>query len=192
MKWKSVSRVRLFVTPKDYTVHGILQATPGVGSCSLLQGIFPTQGSNPGLPHCRRILYHWAAREAWGLCRTGEKRRPKAASFWEIPGPGIPGVLHLSVPQWALPSGSKIMMPSCFPSYDLKAGLSLVSLVAECKEPACQCRRCRFDPWVGRSPGGRNGNPFQYSCLENPTDRGAWWATVHGVANELVTKQQQQ
>ena len=34
----------------------------------------------------------------------------------------------------------------------------------------------------GRSPGGGNGNPLQYSCLENPTDRGAWWAAVHGVA----------
>ena len=33
----------------------------------------------------------------------------------------------------------------------------------------------------GRSPGGRNGNPLQYSCLENPTDRGAWWAIVHRV-----------
>ena len=36
----------------------------------------------------------------------------------------------------------------------------------------------------GRSPGGRNGNPFHYSCLENPTDRGAWWATVHGFTKE--------
>ena len=34
----------------------------------------------------------------------------------------------------------------------------------------------------GRSPGGGHGNPLQYSCLENPMDRGAWWATVHGVA----------
>ena len=37
-------------------------------------------------------------------------------------------------------------------------------------------------PGSGISPGGRNGNPLQYSCLENPMDRGAWWATVHGVA----------
>ena len=37
-------------------------------------------------------------------------------------------------------------------------------------------------PGLGRSPGGEHGNPFQYSCLGNPTDRGAWWATVHGVA----------
>ena len=35
---------------------------------------------------------------------------------------------------------------------------------------------------LGRSPGGGHGNPLQYSCLENPMDRGAWWATVHGVA----------
>ena len=34
---------------------------------------------------------------------------------------------------------------------------------------------------VGRSPGGGNGNPLQYSCLENSMDRGAWWATVHVV-----------
>ena len=45
----------------DYKVHGILQAGilhTGVGSCSILQGIFPTQGLNPGLPHWRQILYH--------------------------------------------------------------------------------------------------------------------------------------
>ena len=38
----------------------------------------------------------------------------------------------------------------------------------------------RLIPGVGRSPGKGNGNPFQYSCLGNPMDRGAWWATVHG------------
>ena len=37
-------------------------------------------------------------------------------------------------------------------------------------------------PGLGRSPGEGNGSPLQYSCLENPMDRGAWWATVHGVA----------
>ena len=36
-------------------------------------------------------------------------------------------------------------------------------------------------PGSGRSPGEENGNPLQYSCLENPMDRGAWWATVHRV-----------
>ena len=37
-------------------------------------------------------------------------------------------------------------------------------------------------PGLGRSPGERNGNPLQYSCLGKPMDRGIWWATVHGVA----------
>ena len=42
-------------------------------------------------------------------------------------------------------------------------------------------------PGSGRSPGGGHGNPLQYSCLENPMDRGAWWATIH-----KVTKNQTQ
>ena len=37
-------------------------------------------------------------------------------------------------------------------------------------------------PGLGRSPGEGNGNPLQYSCLENPMDRGAWWATVRGIS----------
>ena len=37
-------------------------------------------------------------------------------------------------------------------------------------------------PGLGRSPGGGNGNPLQYSCLENPMDRGAWQAIVHSIA----------
>ena len=40
-------------------------------------------------------------------------------------------------------------------------------------------------PGSGRSPGKINSNPLQYSCLENPKDRGAWRATVHGVTKEL-------
>ena len=39
-------------------------------------------------------------------------------------------------------------------------------------------------PGSGRSPGEGNGNPLQYSCLENPMDRGAWWAIVHGATKE--------
>ena len=61
------------------------------------------------------------------------------------------------------------------------------------RESACQCRRCRrwgFYPGSGRSPGEGNGSPLQYSCLENPMDRGAWWATVHGVAKESDTPSQ--
>ena len=50
------------------------------------------------------------------------------------------------------------------------------------KEPVCQCRRdVGLIPELGTSLGEGNGNPFQYSCLENPMDRGAWRATFHRV-----------
>ena len=41
---------------------------------------------------------------------------------------------------------------------------------------------------LGKSPGEGNGNRFQYSCLENSKDRGAWWATVHGVSKSHMTE----
>ena len=50
------------------------------------------------------------------------------------------------------------------------------------KESACNAGDLGLIPRLGRSPGEGNGYPLQYSCLENPMDRGAWWATVHGVA----------
>ena len=50
------------------------------------------------------------------------------------------------------------------------------------KESACNTGDPGLIPGLGRSPGEGNGNPLQYSCLENSMDRGAWWATVHGVA----------
>ena len=53
------------------------------------------------------------------------------------------------------------------------------------KESACRrrsCRRRRFDLWVRKNPWRRKWQSAQYSCLENPMDRGAWRATVHGVA----------
>ena len=49
------------------------------------------------------------------------------------------------------------------------------------KESACSAGDQGSIPWLGRSPGEGNGCPLQYSCLENPMERGAWWATVHGV-----------
>ena len=55
------------------------------------------------------------------------------------------------------------------------------------KKPPANAGDTGSFPGPGRSSGERNGNPFQYSWLGNPVDRGAWWATVHG-----VTKSQRQ
>ena len=64
------------------------------------------------------------------------------------------------------------------------------------KNLPAKARDADLIPGLGRrSPGERNGNPLQYSCLENPMDRGAWRAIVHGTArvrHNLATKQQQQ
>ena len=50
----------------------------------------------------------------------------------------------------------------------------MTSLVAQTESVCLQCGRPGFNPWVGKFPGEGNGNPLQYSCLENPMDGGAW------------------
>ena len=52
---------------------------------------------------------------------------------------------------------------------------------SEVKASACNVEDLGSIPGSGRPPGEGNGNPLQYSCLENPMDGGAWWAIVHGV-----------
>ena len=62
------------------------------------------------------------------------------------------------------------------------------------KDSACKAGDPGSIPGLGRSPGGGNGNPLQYSCPGNPMDGGAWWATVHGVVrvgHNLVTKERE-
>ena len=64
------------------------------------------------------------------------------------------------------------------------------------KESACSAGDLGLIPGLERSPGERHGNPVQYSCLENFMGRGAWWATVHRIAEldttEATRRQQQQ
>ena len=68
-------------------------------------------------------------------------------------------------------------------------GTSQVTLVVK-NLPANAGRHKRpgFDPWVGKIPWRRACNPLQYSCLENPMDRGAWWAMVHRVTESGMTE----
>ena len=54
------------------------------------------------------------------------------------------------------------------------------------KESACNAAELDLIPGLGRSPGERNGNPLQYSCLENSIDRGPWRAIVHGVTKSQI------
>ena len=58
------------------------------------------------------------------------------------------------------------------------------SLVAQCKESACNAGGKGLIPGLGKYSGRGNGNPVQYSCLGNPMDRGAWYTAIHEVAKE--------
>ena len=74
-------------------------------------------------------------------------------------------------------------------------GSQLVLVVKNPLANAGYARGVGSIPVLGRSPGEGNDNPLQYSCLENPTDRGTWWATVHGfqtAGHNLATKNKQQ
>ena len=55
------------------------------------------------------------------------------------------------------------------------------------KESACNAGDAGSIPGLGESPGEGNGNPLQYSCMDNSMDREAWWTTVHGVTKNLGT-----
>ena len=94
---------------------------------------------------------------------------------WRIPGTGEPG---------GLPSmGSHRVGHDCC---DLAAFLACFPCSLLGKESACSAGDLGSIPGLGRSSGEGNGNPLQYPCLENFMDRGAWWATVHGVAKSQI------
>ena len=93
---------------------------------------------------------------------------------------------HSSVLAWRIPGMGE---PDGLPSMGSQSRTRLKRLIrsstftsdSDGKESACNVGDPGLIPGSGRSPGDGNGTPLQYSGLENPMDRGAWWATVHGV-----------
>ena len=149
-----------------------------MGCHFLLQGMFPTQGltciSYTGrfllLSHLGRDNIQWEAAvracylKIWQLM-------PKRTVFSRVWGQGITG-FHCK-------------------SFNILFEFNTLPCSSVGKESACNAGDPGSIPGLGRSPGEGNGNPLQYSCLENLMDRGAWWATVHGVArvgHDLATK----
>ena len=121
-----------------------------------------------------------AMQETWvrSLGREDPLEKEKATHFctlaWKIPWTVKPGRLQSVVTKighdWAT-SLSHFHFQKKWASTGGSAG----------KDSACSARDPGSIPGLGRSPGEGNGNPLQYSCLENSMDRGAWQATVHGV-----------
>ena len=75
-----------------------------------------------------------------------------------------------------------------FLQLELRYGILCLPWWLSCKVSACNAGDVGSIPESGRSPGGGHGNPLQYCCLENPKDRGAWWATVHRVTESDTKK----
>ena len=108
---------------------------------------------------------------------------------------------HSSILAWRIPGTEEpsglLSMGSHRVGHDWSDWAAMLSLSflggARGKEPTCQCRRHkghRFNPWVRKIPGGGHGKTLQYSCLEIPMDREAWWATVHRVAKNWTRLKQ--
>ena len=160
-----------------------------VGSLSLLQGIFPTQGSNLGLLHCRWILYQLSHKRSSRILKwvaypfSSGSSRPRN---WTRVSCIVGGFFT----NWAIREPSKHHIhSSCHYSFNKLPTVVLNYLVwnwvwEESSEP--QCFNKTTAPKAG-TLGEGNGNRLQYSCLENTMEREAWQATVHG-----VTKRQTQ
>ena len=136
-----------------------------VGSHSLLQGIFSTQGSNPGLLYCRQVLYSLSHQGShldiyWKLKQRKPKQNPHILNECVLTMLWLSAWNHL----WRFSHGQ-----------DFPGG-------SEGKASAYSAGYPGSISGSGRSPEEGNGNPLQYSCLENLMDRGAWRSTVHGIA----------
>ena len=129
-----------------------------------------------GVLHCRRDRFSRCCC-SWKYWVSADRGPPFQRSHTDLSGPmGIwsphaecaPWERHVGKPEHSRPS-VLWLTPSGFPGKDGK-------------ESACNGRDLGSIPGSGRSPGEGNGNPLQYSCLENPRGGGAWWAAVQGVS----------
>ena len=173
--------MQLFATHGLYSPWSSPGQNTGVGSHSLLQGIFPIKGSNPGLPHCRRILYQ--------LSHKGSPRILEwvaypflTTSSWVRNRTGISCIAAGLFTNWAIreaPMSSRILV--CF--------LLMVQWVKNShKCNAGDTWDTDLIPALGRLPGGGNDNLVQYSWLKNSVDREPWWATIQRIWESAMTK----
>ena len=100
-----------------------------------------------------------------------------------LPGTSIHGISQARILEWDAISFSRISDYRGLNRYYKSSGASQV--MVRVKNMYAKARDAGSIPGLGRSPGERNGNPLQYSCLENSMDREAWQATVHGGYKEL-------
>ena len=102
----------------------------------------------------------------------------------QVPPPVAFLLFHASITQskeWRFSSSSVVPL-----RFTMRWGSLLTQLVKNLPVKAGDTTDKSSIPGSGRSPGERNGNPLQYSCLENSVDRGAWLSIVHGIAKSRI------
>ena len=141
--------------------------------CRSAQGALSHSPASPPAPGSRGVPEAPCAEPGAAPGQTARDELGRLRARLRPPRPAVTGV-HPGAFQQAVRSHPPAALRWSVPSGG-----------AHGKQPACQCSRCRwkrrgFDPRVGQIPWRGHGNPLQDSCLENPTDRGAWRPTVHG------------
>ena len=127
----------------------------------------------------RRVRHDWATSLSTFHFHALEKEMATHSSVlaWRIPGTAEPG---------GLPSMGSHRVRHDWRDLAAAAAGNMVFIIfpggLDSKESTCNAGDPGSIRGLGRSPGEGNGNPLQYSCLGNPMERGAWWATVHKVA----------
>ena len=191
---KALSCIQLFATPWTVACTRLhpwdfLGKSAKVGCHFLLQGIFPTQGSNPGLPHCRQTLYHLSHQGS----PNGESSSHQTTGLDSQPQIILVGLTSDSTPlRRNFTQGRHLLYTivfclalnpvNCFEwDYSRNKIWKGFSGGSDGRASVCSVGDLGSIPGLGRSPGEGNGSPLHYSCLENPVDGGAWWAKVHGV-----------
>ena len=123
---------------------------------------------NKSLKTDNRLVVAWGWEQVQGLTAGGQE-----GTFW-----------LMEIYQWTVLMVTQLLLcifTKTHQTVHLEWVNFMVSGGSVVKNLPAHARDVGSIPGSGTSPGGENGNPLQYSCLGNPTDRGAWWATVHGV-----------
>ena len=139
-------------------------------------------GRSPHRPQESQAPFSVLVRE-WPSPRAEELPQPVCERSGNSLRAWCSEVLAVLFPQWVCGEEGKWMKHNLERNWRHPGSrASPVALVVKnLPASAGDIRDTSSTPGSGRSPGGGHGNPLQYSCLENPMDRGAWWATVHGV-----------
>ena len=148
----------------------------------------PTSQTNQGGWGRCHLRLVWKRSRRDGLSQRYSANPPEEEARLRLAGTGSRGMLHQ-------PAGRLAPSPPCKhenQQLPRRAGQGVwATHFKNCgcgaggEEPACQDARHRrhgFHPWIGTIPGEGNDGPLQPSCLENSMDRGAWWASINGVA----------